>query len=87
MRSGQPIPVAATGRQATARRLQAARLLAGRPHLQDLARQTGMSYVHLVGVANGNEPLLPSDAVDLGRALDVPAAWLAHGWGGSEVAS
>jgi hypothetical protein len=31
--------------------------------------------------------LLPSDAVDLGRVLDVPAAWLRDGWAGNGVAS
>jgi hypothetical protein len=80
VRSGQPNPIAPTGRQATARRLEAARVLAGRPSLRALARQTGMSYPHLVAVANGDEPLLPSDAVDLGAVLGVPSAWLRDGW-------
>jgi len=60
--TGQPVPVAPTGRQATARRLDAARVLAGRPSLRSLARQTGMSFVHLRAVANGNEPLLTTEA-------------------------
>jgi len=34
-RTNHPVPVARTGRQATARRLQAARVLAGRPSLRD----------------------------------------------------
>jgi hypothetical protein len=80
--TGQPVPVAPTGRQATARRLGAARVLAGRPSLRSLAQETGMSYGHLLGVVNANEPLLPTDAVDLGRVLDVPAAWLRDGWTG-----
>jgi hypothetical protein len=84
VRSGEPIPVAPTGRQATARRLEAARVLAGRPSLRALASQTGMSYPHLVAVANGSEPLLPTDARDLGRVLDVPEAWLRDGWSGGE---
>jgi hypothetical protein len=79
-RTGQPVPVAPTGRQATARRLEAARVLAGRPSLRSLATQTGMSYVHLRAVANAQEPLLPTDARDLAAALDVPQAWLRYGW-------
>ena len=78
--TGQPIPVAPTGRQLVARRLEAARVLAGRPHLRDLARQTGMSFTHLVGVANANEPMTSTDARDLACVLDVPVAWLRNGW-------
>ena len=80
VRTGQPVPIAPTGRHATARRLGAARVLAGRPALRDLARQTGMSYVHLRGVADGNEPLLPTDARDLATVLDVPVALLRDRW-------
>jgi hypothetical protein len=36
----------------------------------------------LPGVANGSEPLLPTDAWDLAAALEVRQAWLAHGWAG-----
>jgi hypothetical protein len=31
--------------------------------------------------------LSASDAVDLGRVLDVPAAWLRDGWRSSDAAS
>jgi hypothetical protein len=80
VRSGLPIPVAPTSRQLTARRLEAARVLAGRPSLRSLAQQTGMSYPHLVAVANANEPLLASDVRDLAVVLNVPQAWLRDGW-------
>jgi hypothetical protein len=56
VRSGQPIPVTATSRQATARRLQAARVLAGRPSLRSLAAATGIGYGHLLRAANAQEP-------------------------------
>jgi len=46
-----------------------------------------MSYLHLVAVANGREPLLPSDVRDLAAALDVPAAWLRDGWTSAGAAS
>jgi hypothetical protein len=82
VRTGQPIPVAPTGRQATACRLEAARVLAGRPSLRSLATQTGMSYPHLVAVANGTEPLPPTDARDLAAVLGVPQAWLREHWHG-----
>lgn len=80
VRTGQAVPVAPTGRQATACRLEAARVLAGRPSLQDLARQCGLSYLHLTAVANGREPMTFTDARDLARVLDVPVAWVRHGW-------
>jgi hypothetical protein len=80
VRSGLSVPVTANSRQATARRLEAARVLAGRPSLQSLARQTGMSYVHLRALANAEEPLLPTDVRDLAAALDVPSDWLRDGW-------
>jgi hypothetical protein len=80
VRTGQPVPVAPTSRQATARRLQAARVLAGRPALQDLARRTGMSCAHLRAVANAQEPMTFTDACDLATALDVPVQWLRDGW-------
>jgi hypothetical protein len=67
--------------------LEAARIVAGRPHLRDLAQQTGMSYVHLLGAANGSEPLLPTDARDLAAALDVQQAWLCYGWMSAGAAS
>jgi hypothetical protein len=79
-RSGQPIPVAATSRQLTARRLEAARVLAGRPSLRSLAERTGTSYGHLLAISKGSEPLLPTDVRDLAAVLDVPQSWLAHGW-------
>jgi hypothetical protein len=79
-RTGQPVPVAPTSRQQTARRLAAARVLAGRPHLQDLARQTGMSYAHLRAVANAREPMTFTDCRDLAAALDVPVQWLRYGF-------
>jgi hypothetical protein len=80
VRSGQAVPVASTGRQATARRLEAARVLAGRPSLHDLARECGLGYTHLVAVANGREPMTLTDARDLAGALDVPVAWLRYGF-------
>lgn len=82
VRSGQPIPVAAvpTARQQIARRLEAARVLACRPSLVALARQTGMGYRHLVAVANGREPLTATDQRDLAAALDVPPSGLRDGW-------
>jgi hypothetical protein len=87
-RTGQPIPVApTTGRQATARRLAAARVLTGRPPLQDLARQCGLSYAHLVAVANAREPMTFTDARDLAAALDVPSEWLREGWTSAREAS
>jgi hypothetical protein len=48
--------------------------------MQDLARQTGMSYRHLVAVANANEHLTFTDARDLAAALNVPVQWLRYGW-------
>jgi hypothetical protein len=80
VRSGQPIPVVPTGRQATGRRLEAARVLAGRPSLRDLATQCGMSYPHLVAVSNGREPMTLTDAGDLAAALDVQVQLLRYGW-------
>ena len=79
--TGQPTRVTATSRRHIARRLEAARVLAGRPHLQDLARQTGMSYVHLRAVANAREPMTFTDARDLAAVLDVPVQWLRYGLG------
>jgi hypothetical protein len=55
-------------------------VLAGRPSLRDLARQTGMSFGHLRGVANAREPMTTTDARDLAGALEVPVAWLRYGW-------
>jgi hypothetical protein len=60
--------------------LEAARVLAGRPALQDLARQCGLSYRHLVAVANAREPMTFTDARDLAAALDVPVRWLRYGF-------
>jgi hypothetical protein len=42
-----------------------------------------MSYLHLLAVEHGEQPLLPSDAVDLSRVLGVPQAWLLDGWTGT----
>jgi hypothetical protein len=81
------VTVASTGRQDTARRLQAARVLAGGPSLQDLARRCGLSYGHLVAVANGREPMTFTDARDLATALDVPVAWLRYGFPSTGVES
>jgi hypothetical protein len=55
-------------------------VLAGRPSLRYLARETGMSYVHLLDVPNANESTTNTDARDLAAALDVPVAWLRYGW-------
>jgi hypothetical protein len=46
-----------------------------------------MSYRHLVAVEHGEQPLLPSDAVDLSRVLGVPSQWLANGWRTGDAAS
>jgi hypothetical protein len=54
--------------------------LAGGVSIRDTACAAGLSYLHLVAVENGQQPLLPSDALDLGAVLGVPALWLAHGW-------
>src|SRR5262249_36844860 len=35
---------------------------------------------HLLRVANAQEPLTSADVRDLAAALDVPQAWLHHGW-------
>ena len=80
VRSGSPVPVAPTGRQLIARRVEAARVLAGGPSLRELATQTGMSYPHLVGVINRREPLTPTDTRDLAAVLNVPSEWLREGW-------
>jgi hypothetical protein len=80
VRSGLAVSVAPTGRQLVARRLEAARVLAGRPSLRSLAEQTGMHYSHLVGIANGHEHLTSTDQRDLAAVLDVPAQWLRDGW-------
>jgi hypothetical protein len=83
VRSGQAVPITSTERQATARRLRAARTLAGGPSWQALARQTGMSYGHLLGVLNAREPMTFTDARDLAAALGVPVRWLRYGWTGT----
>jgi hypothetical protein len=85
--TGQPIPITATGRQATARRLEAARVLGGRPSLRSLAEQTPMSYGHLLRVANAREPLTSTDVTDLAAVLDVQQSWLAYGWTGNGAAT
>ena len=85
-RTGQPVPVAPSERQATARRLRAARTLASGPSWQALARQTGMSYGHLLGVLNAKEPMTFTDARDLAAALDVPVACLRNGWSSNGAA-
>jgi hypothetical protein len=48
--------------------------------MRDTAHATGMSFVHLACVERGEHPLLDTDAVDLGRVLDVPSEWLRRGW-------
>jgi hypothetical protein len=60
--------------------VKAARLMAGNISVYATARAAGMSYLHLVAVENGQQPLLPTDATDLSRVLGVPSEWLAHGW-------
>jgi hypothetical protein len=80
VRSGSRVPITAPGRVATARRVRAARLLAGDPPLRRIAAGAGLGYEHLVGVIKGREPLLQSDALDLARVLHVPSEWLASGW-------
>jgi hypothetical protein len=56
--------------------VKAARLLAGGVSIHATASAAGMSYLHLVAVEHGEQPVLPSDATDLSRVLDVPAQWL-----------
>jgi hypothetical protein len=68
----------ATGRQETARRLEAARVLAGGPSLRPLAQQCGMRYSHLVAVHTARDPMTFTDA--RAAALDVPVQWLRYGW-------
>ena len=80
VRTKPTVSVKPTGRVATARRVQAARLMAGDPPLRQLARDGGLSYMHLLAVVNAREPLLDTDAVALGELLDVPPSWLRHGW-------
>jgi hypothetical protein len=89
IRTGQPISIRAsnTTRAQTGRRVRAARLLAGGVTIHATARAAGMSYLHLLAVEHGEQPLLPSDAVDLSRVLDVPASWLRDGWTSSGAAS
>lgn len=86
--SGSSVPVNTTSspRAQTGRQVKAARLLAGGISIHVTARAAGMSYLHLVAVEHGEQPLLPSDAVDLGRVLGVPASWLANGWSSTEAA-
>jgi hypothetical protein len=80
VRSGLAVPVAPSGRQLVARRLEAARVLAGRPSLRSLATATGMSYAHLRAIANAQDPLTSTDVRDLAGVLDVPAQWLREGF-------
>jgi len=89
VRSGQVVPVAVSGspRALAGRRVKAARLLAGGVSVRDAATATGMSYQHLVAVEHGEQPLLPTDATDLGRVLGCPSEWLAHGWSGNGAAT
>jgi hypothetical protein len=35
---------------------------------------------HLLPAANAQEPLTSTEVRDLAAALDVPQAWLRHGW-------
>jgi hypothetical protein len=62
-------------------------VLAGRPSLQALARQCGLSYAHLVAVANGREPMTVTEARDLATALEVPVQWLRYGFTNTGVKS
>jgi hypothetical protein len=62
-------------------------LLAGGISIRDTASAAGLSYLHLVAVEHGQQPLLPTDAVDLGRVLNVPPAWLARGWNSNGAAT
>jgi hypothetical protein len=78
--TGSPVPIAPTGRVAVARRVRAARLLAGDPSLRQVAADTGMSYMHLSAVKRGRDPLLPSDVSDLSRVLGCPPWFLERGW-------
>ncbi len=72
--TGQPYPITPPARVAAARRVQAARVLVGdRRPLRELARESGLSYQHLTAITTGREPLLDTDARDLGRVLAVPA--------------
>lgn len=82
VRTGQAIPIRADSRVATARRVKAARVMAGRPSLRRIARETGCSYTHLVGVLNATEPLTDTDtdAVALGELLGCPPRWLRRCW-------
>jgi hypothetical protein len=61
--------------------------MAGGVSIHATARAAGMSYLHLVAVEHGEQPLLPSDAVDLGRVLGCPSEWLAHGWSSNGAAT
>jgi hypothetical protein len=67
--------------------VKAARLLAGGISIHATARAAGLSYVHLVAVEAGQQPLLPTDATDLSRVLGVPSQWLAEGWTGADAAT
>jgi hypothetical protein len=67
--------------------VKAARLMAGNISIHATAKAAGLSYLHLLAIEHGEEPLLPSDAVDLGNVLSVPAAWLASGWDGNGAAT
>jgi transcriptional regulator with XRE-family HTH domain len=58
-------------------------VLAGDVNLRDVAAAAGLSYSHLARVERGDDPMTSTDAIDLGALLDVPASWLAHGWGES----
>ena len=82
VRTGSPVPISpkSSPRVLTARRVRAARVLAGNPSLRQVAADGGLSYRHLLGVVNATEPLTSSDALDLARVLGVPSEWLARGW-------
>jgi hypothetical protein len=60
--------------------VKAARVLAGGVTIHATASAAGISYLHLAAVERGEQPLLPTDAVDLSRVLPVPASWLRDGW-------
>lgn len=63
------------------RRVKAARFMAGGISARETATEAGLSYMHLVAVEAGREPLLDTDARDLGALLGCPPGWLLGGWG------
>jgi len=78
--TGQAVPITATGRAAVARRLKAARVLAGDPPLRAVSAELGFRYSHLIGIVNATEHATDSDLDALAERFDVPSEWLARGW-------